>query len=167
MDRWQHISNLFHEVLAQSPATRDDYLRDACGDDDDLRRQIESLLSATEQTRTAAGTPGDASPREPLAPGPKLAHYQILSLLGAGGMGEVYRARDSQLQRDIAAEGSAAVRPSRSHRARASGPRGAGRRRAQSPEHLQGARTPTRTPDEPSLSASASHSNDEMTFWHS
>src|SRR5688572_18949597 len=101
MDRWQHISNLFHEVLAQSPATRDDYLRDACGDDDDLRRQIESLLAATEHTRTAGGAPPNDR-REPLAPGQKLARYEIISQLGAGGMGEVYRARDSQLQRDIA-----------------------------------------------------------------
>ena len=101
MDRWQHISNLFHEVLAQSPATRDDYLRDACGDDDDLRRQIESLLAATEHTRTAGAAPPNDR-REPLAPGQKLARYEIISQLGAGGMGEVYRARDSQLQRDIA-----------------------------------------------------------------
>ena len=102
MDRWQHISNLFHDVLAQSPATRDDYLRDACGDDVDLRNQVESLLAATEQTRTSAGAAGHVTPREPLAPGQQLARYQIVSQLGAGGMGEVYRARDSQLQRDIA-----------------------------------------------------------------
>ena len=101
MDRWQHISNLFHDVLAQSPATRDAYLRDACGDDDDLRRQVESLLAATELTRTAGGAPPDDR-REPLAPGQKLARYEIISQLGAGGMGEVYRARDSQLHRDIA-----------------------------------------------------------------
>jgi serine/threonine-protein kinase len=102
MDRWQHISALFHDVLAQSPATRDEYLRHACGDDDDLRRQVETLLAATEQTRTVAGAAPDDRRREPLAPGQRLARYEIVGQLGAGGMGEVYRARDFQLQRDIA-----------------------------------------------------------------
>ena len=105
MDRWQQISSLFHAALARPAAAREEYLRAECGDDEDLRRQVESLIAATEDTRTSAsrqGRPDTVTAHQPLVAGHRLARYRVISQLGAGGMGEVYRARDEQLHRDIA-----------------------------------------------------------------
>jgi serine/threonine-protein kinase len=108
MDRWQEISRIFQEALARDPLERAPFLDSVCLDDDLMRRQVESLLAAADDTRTvhrsrAAGPIGPGpSATALLSAGARLAHYRIASQLGTGGMGEVYRARDEQLDRDIA-----------------------------------------------------------------
>jgi serine/threonine protein kinase/tetratricopeptide (TPR) repeat protein len=106
-ERWRVVESLFDAALQRPPAERAGYLREACANDQDLHREVESLL---------AHSPADDPPRAwaaaaavhlithpaPLEPGQRVGPYEIISFLAAGGMGEVYRARDTRLKRDVA-----------------------------------------------------------------
>src|SRR4029079_18205464 len=93
--RWKQVESLFQRAVEMEAGSRDEYLRAACGDDEELRKLVESLL-AHDASATAA------APVEKSKIGYQIGPYEIVSLLGAGGMGEVYLARDSRLDRQVA-----------------------------------------------------------------
>ncbi len=98
---WSQVDELFQAALQREPAERMDFLAEACGGDASLRSEVEALLSADGQ----AGSFLERGPRSApmtLEPGQILGSYRIEGLIGRGGMGEVYRARDSRLSREVA-----------------------------------------------------------------
>lgn len=98
-ERWREIERLYHRAQSVDRSARSAFLADACGSDEELRRELESLLAHDE------GTAGLVPPSETstiLAPGASLGPYQILGPLGSGGMGRVYRALDTRLSRNVA-----------------------------------------------------------------
>ncbi len=106
-ERWRQIEQLYHSALERDPTQRDNFLAASCQDDADLRREVASLLAQTQateapvdQTATLAGVL--SATHTLLKPGEALGPYQILGLLGTGGMGEVYSATDTRLGRKVA-----------------------------------------------------------------
>jgi len=104
-DRLKHVEELYHQALEHTAETRAAFLAAACGGDDGLRHEVESLLvhEGDEESLLAPildATAAAFSAR--VAPGDALGPYTIVECIGAGGMGEVYRARDTRLKRDVA-----------------------------------------------------------------
>ena len=102
------ISDLYHRALECRPEERDAFLKGACDGDPALLREVESLLryesDAAPFLETPAAVAGDFARTLDTSQmiGRQLGPYTITAPLGAGGMGEVYRARDSKLGRDVA-----------------------------------------------------------------
>ncbi|MGC2110914.1 MAG: protein kinase [Candidatus Korobacteraceae bacterium] len=121
-DRWRRIEELFHAALELDPNDRAAFLQQSCGSDTELRQEVESLLDASEEpidflpqavAEVAHGVSMEshhqsatgvqlARSRSAVAAGTELAHYRVMSMLGAGGMGEVYLAEDMRLRRKVA-----------------------------------------------------------------
>jgi serine/threonine protein kinase len=99
-DRWQQISRILQEALTRTDSEREAFLAEACAHDESLRSEVDSLLSFHASGDGFLETPG-VGIGEPAASltGRRLGVYQIQDLLGVGGMGEVYRAHDTKLER--------------------------------------------------------------------
>ena len=118
-DEWARVKELFEGALALAPSQRSSFIASACGDDDALRRQVEELLASHEQAKSFLETPavlGDLVARN--LEGHQLGPYHLESRIGAGGMGEVYRGRDTRLNHPGRDQGPAATCRQRSQRAR-------------------------------------------------
>ncbi len=105
IERLKQVEELFDAALRLPADQRAAFLQEACPSDAELRTEVESLLKAADSSDPLLdGSPlSSLAPRTPaLRPGDKLGNFEILSLIGRGGMGEVYRARDSRLKREIA-----------------------------------------------------------------
>jgi serine/threonine protein kinase len=105
-ERWQEIERLYHSAGALDRAARQAYLAHECAGDDSLRLEVESLLDSDESAanflESSPGEPIEPAPMEQVPAGEQIGPYRILEFLQAGGMGEVYKARDTRLDRLVA-----------------------------------------------------------------
>src|SRR6266850_1008259 len=105
-ERWKQINDVLMLALEREPVERSAFVEEACAGDEGLRLEVESLLASHEQAsdfleETVVGAAAEllVADRTHLAAGQQVDHYQVLSLLGVGGMGEVYLVRDMTLGR--------------------------------------------------------------------
>ena len=128
-DDQDKLGEIYSAAQRLDAGQRPEFVRQACGDDEALRADIESLLAHEQGLGSfLEKPPGEAvttatiaapSSSMALSPGIRLGNFEIAELIGCGGMGEVYRARDNRLGRDVAVKvlpGEMANDPSRCHR---------------------------------------------------
>ena len=116
-ERWQQISRIFKSAISLDPEARNAYVAGQCGSDDSLRAEVDKLIASHQQASEQdfiGGMAAEAAaplliiedevgpPQRTLSNGQHFGSYVILDPLGAGGMGEVYLARDTRLDRTVA-----------------------------------------------------------------
>jgi Tol biopolymer transport system component len=106
-EKWEQAKQLYEAALKMGRDERPRFLAENCGGDDELYREVESLLIASDEASGFLETPAIGEMAEAVVSGRSLAgqkilQYQVVRLLGSGGMGEVYLAEDTRLRRRIA-----------------------------------------------------------------
>ncbi len=106
-DQWQKAKEIFDAALKCEPHERKSFLDEACNGDDELLREVKSLLATSDDAASFLEQPAAQEVAEIIAgqkspAGKTLGHYKILQQIGAGGMGEVYLAEDTKLHRRVA-----------------------------------------------------------------
>ncbi|HET7712833.1 MAG TPA: protein kinase, partial [Thermoanaerobaculia bacterium] len=109
-ERWKQVERLYHEALERSEEERAAFLSSACAGDEELLRDVDALLGYEGEAEHFIESPAlEAAARlmareraAPLTAGQRVRQYEVVSALGAGGMGEVYLAKDTKLGRGVA-----------------------------------------------------------------
>ena len=114
-ERWQQISRIFKSAISLDSDAREKFVAEKCGEDEGLRSEVEKLIASHQQASAQNFIGGHAAEdnaalvteeveehKSTLRKGQQFGSYSILDRLGAGGMGEVYLARDSRLDRTVA-----------------------------------------------------------------
>lgn len=99
-ESWRQVKKIFQEAIELDPANRSAFVRENCADNDNLRVEVEYLLNSYDDE--FPNRPKTYSAPNVLEKGQEIEHYEIVEKIGAGGMGEVYLAKDSKLGRDTA-----------------------------------------------------------------
>ncbi|MBX7171820.1 MAG: protein kinase [Pyrinomonadaceae bacterium] len=101
-EHWEQVKNIFEQALILAPDERQIFLDENCSDNETVKREVEELLNSYQNSESFLETPAISKKKNEFENGQRFGQYEIIDQIGAGGMGEVFLARDTKLKRNVA-----------------------------------------------------------------
>lgn len=101
-EQWEQVKNIFEQAMAMAPDDRQKFVNENCSDNEPVKREVEELLNSYQNSESFLETPAISKKKNEFTSGQRFGQYEIIKLIGAGGMGEVFLARDTKLKRNVA-----------------------------------------------------------------
>ncbi|HRH41911.1 MAG TPA: protein kinase [Pyrinomonadaceae bacterium] len=101
-EQWEQVKNIFEQAMAIAPKDRQKFVNENCSDNESVKLEVEELLNSYQNSESFLEVPAISKKKNEFKSGQSFGQYEIIKSIGAGGMGDVFLAKDTKLKRNVA-----------------------------------------------------------------